>query len=76
MKVKNYTTVDTKNLKGLYNRLDGNIYYRVPFIKMRAYAVCDGFTYEELYSALCAEECELIWIEGPSLGIHVEVEDN
>lgn len=75
MKVKNYTMVNTENLKDLYNRPDGNLYFRVPLIKKRCYEVCDGFTYEELYAALCAEECELIWIEGPSLGIHVEVED-
>ena len=68
-----YKLVNPNNLKQLYNNPDGNLYFRVPLCKKRLYDVCDGFSYQELYSAVCAGECELIWIQGPSLGTGVEV---
>ena len=68
-----YTKATKKNLRFLYNSERGNLYFRRPG-KKKVYEVCEGFSYDELYQAMCAGECELIWIEGPSLGTNVEVD--
>ena len=72
-KIKNYTKVTPKNLRYLFNSPRGNLYMRSSK-KQGTYEVVEGFDYEELHQALTANKIELVWIEGPSLGIAVEVE--
>lgn len=73
MKVKNYTKVNPVNLKKLYNDPNGNLYYAGK--KENTYQVVDGFQWWELYNALVASKIKLVYIEGPSLGTNVEIED-
>ena len=64
--------VNTKNLRTLFNRTDGNLYLRTLGAEM--YEVVDDWAFEDLYDGLCYEQIELIFIEGASLGTNVEVE--
>lgn len=68
-----HTKVTPNNLKHLYDNPNGNLYFRIPYIKKELYEVCEGFDYSELYWAVCAGECHLIWIPGPSLGTKVNI---
>ena len=73
MKVNNYTKVTIANLKELYYNPKGNLYFRIPLLNKEKYEVCEGFDFSDLYKSLIYDECELIYIEGPSLGTNVEV---
>lgn len=78
MKVKNYIKVNpvnlkTVDLKKLYNNPNGNLYYAGK--KEDTYQIVEGFLWSELYNALVAGRIKLIYIEGPSLGTNVEIED-
>jgi hypothetical protein len=60
--------IDKRNLKTHYSLTVGNLYMR-PVTKKKQppadFEVVDGFSYEDLYSALTDKKIELIWIEGP-----------
>jgi hypothetical protein len=74
MKVKNYVKVlGPTAIKKYYDDLNGNLYYAGK--KENTYQVVDGFQWYELYNALAASKIKLIYIEGPSLGTNVEIED-
>ena len=70
----NYVKVNVHNLRKLYDCHWGNLYFRS--IGKKHYDVVDDWEFEDLYDALCYEQIEMIWIDGPSLGTEVEVEDN
>lgn len=72
MKVKNYTKVNSKNLKELYNNPKGNIYVTEDG---KTYEVVDGFELYEIREAMLAGFAGFIYIEGPSLGTNVELAD-
>lgn len=69
-----YTKVDKKNLRFLFNSPRGHLYFR-RIGKGSAYHQCDGWDYQELYVQLVSNKMELIWIEGSGRGLNVEVED-
>jgi hypothetical protein len=67
-----YTEVNKKNLRYLFNSDRGHLYFRSTE-KKKAFKVCAGHDYSDLYAALAEGACEFIWIEGESLGTNVEV---
>ena len=71
MKVNKYIKIGLTTLKKYYNDPNGNIYFA--YKGEDTYQVADGFLYYELYNKLCAGLIKLIYIEGPSLGINVEI---
>jgi hypothetical protein len=73
MKVTNYVKVNPANIKKLYENPNGNLYYAGK--KEDTYQVVDGFLWWELYTPLASGRIKLIYIEGPSLGTNVEIED-
>ena len=77
-KVKNYVKVTTRNVTRLYNRANGNLYFRdtdaVKYRGDKTFQVVEGFTNDELKYALKTGQVEMVWIEGPCLGTAVEVE--
>ena len=73
MKVTNYTKVNPANIKKLYENPNGNLYYAGK--NEDTYQVVDGFLWWELYTPLASGRIKLIYIEGPSLGTNVELED-
>jgi hypothetical protein len=72
--VTSYTKVNTKNVTRLYNKTNGNLYFRDTRTG-KNYQVVEDFMLDELKYALKLGQVEMIWIEGPSLGTDVEVED-
>ena len=79
-KVTNYTKVTTRNVTRLYNKENGNLYFRdtdaVKYRGDKTFQVVEGFMNDELKYALKIGQVEMIWIEGPCLGTNVEVEEN
>ena len=74
MKVNKYIKIlGSTALAKYYNDPNGNIYFA--YKGEDTYQVVDGFLYYELNSKLCAGLIKLIYIEGPSLGINVELAD-
>ena len=77
--VTNYVKVDTRNVTRLYNKENGNLYFRdtdaVKYRGDRSFQVVEGFMIDELKYALKLGQVEMVWIEGPCLGTDVEVED-
>ena len=67
-----YTKVTKKNLRSFYDNEKGNLYFRR--VGTKSYEVVEDWLYEDLYDGLCYGQIELIYIEGPSLGINVEVD--
>ena len=70
-----YTKVTKENLNELYNRPDGNIYYSEIYDGKTYYDITEGFTEEDIRVNLEEgySDIDFIFIEGPSLGIKVDI---
>ena len=70
-----YTKVTKENLHELYNRPDGNIYYSEIYDGKTYYDITEGFTEEDIRVNLEEgySDIDFIFIEGPSLGIKVDI---
>lgn len=70
--VTTYTMVNTRNVTRLYNKINGNLYFR-DASRHSNFQVVEGFMLDELKYALKLGQVEMVWIEGPCLGTDVEV---
>lgn len=76
--VTTYTKVNTRNVTRLYNKENGNLYFRdtdaVRYRGDKRFQVVNDFMLDELKYALKLGQVEMVWIEGPCLGVDVVVE--
>jgi hypothetical protein len=54
------------NLKKYYNKLDGNLYYKLPDSSDKWGLIEGGWTCEELYTAITEGSGKLIYVSGPA----------